>query len=424
MAPICRGKSSHLRECSRPDRAEALLVPEIYETDELASSWGCPKTKIRRKNEKWDILIVSDEILGTQSREFRRTVVVCALFRKRFILEIADVVKGLRPTILNWVMESRNRRIWTHFTIEGCDANGNIHLTYEADAGKDHDNITSAADSSGGLLDPEIKRLLSIIEMYGINVESLKMGKTDWELVICDIKDLREALESEQYGDAFVARNKQVESHLPNFQFPGLTMNEFCVGLVENNSRLESENTDSKQEGDKDVNIILRPVKGDEDESHLLNLPLHVLGMVMEFSVGVEYLKFRSACKTCHLEAPLIPWNNEKASKRLQKYSLPTPWLIAFDKHKGIITFTDPMFGDNGSLILKYIRELPQLRDYDIFSFSAPPTSLDCMVVGITIDRYESFWRRILLDIHGDDYFSSLTVFGRNGQRRSIFMEA
>ncbi|GJT20962.1 hypothetical protein Tco_0890899 [Tanacetum coccineum] len=233
-------------------------------------------------------------------------------------------------------MESRNRRIWAHFTIEGCDANGNIHLTYEADAGKDHDNITSAADSSGGLLDPEIKRLLSIIEMYGINVESLKMGKTDWELVICDIKDLREALES---------------------------------GIW-----LESENTDSKQEGDKDVNIILRPVMGDEDESHLLNLPLHVLGMVMEFSVGVEYLKFRSACKTCHFAAPLIPWNNGKASKRLQKYSLPTPWLIAFDKHKGIITFTDPMFGDK-----YFITPQELICDFKIkgSSFSVPPTSPD-----------------------------------------------
>ncbi|GJW62253.1 hypothetical protein Tco_0111588 [Tanacetum coccineum] len=45
----------------------------MYATDALASSWGCPKTKLRRKNKKGDILIVLDEILGTKSREFRRT---------------------------------------------------------------------------------------------------------------------------------------------------------------------------------------------------------------------------------------------------------------------------------------------------------------------------------------------------------------
>nr|GEY07333.1 Toll/interleukin-1 receptor (TIR) domain-containing protein [Tanacetum cinerariifolium] len=72
---------------------------------------------------------------------------------------------------------------------------------------------------------------------------------------------------------------------------------------------LESDDVDSKQENEKDV---------DKDESHLLNLPLYVLSMVIEFSVGVEYLKFRSTCKRCYLAAPLISWNNEKASKRLQ----------------------------------------------------------------------------------------------------------
>ncbi|GKD35150.1 hypothetical protein Tco_1250659 [Tanacetum coccineum] len=37
------------------NEARALQVPEIYKTDALASSWGCPKTKPRRKNEKRDI---------------------------------------------------------------------------------------------------------------------------------------------------------------------------------------------------------------------------------------------------------------------------------------------------------------------------------------------------------------------------------
>ncbi|PWA98139.1 hypothetical protein CTI12_AA004320 [Artemisia annua] len=97
--------------------------------------------------------------------------------------------------------------------------------------------------------------------------------------------------------------------------------------------RLESDDADSKQENDKDTDIILRTVNGDEDESHLLNLPLHVLGMVMDFSVGVEYLKFRSTCKRCHLAAPLLQWNNGKASKRMQEHSLLSPWQIVFNKH-------------------------------------------------------------------------------------------
>ncbi|GJZ14952.1 hypothetical protein Tco_0550629 [Tanacetum coccineum] len=33
------------------DRARVLRVPERYETDALASSWGCPKTKLQRKDE-------------------------------------------------------------------------------------------------------------------------------------------------------------------------------------------------------------------------------------------------------------------------------------------------------------------------------------------------------------------------------------
>ncbi|PWA99297.1 hypothetical protein CTI12_AA009940 [Artemisia annua] len=290
-----------------------------------------------------------------------------------------------------------------------------------------------------------------------------------WAMLECtSLKSDRVYLDCKQEkegdkGDGILVRsvkgNHQVESHLPSFQFRDLTMNEFCVGLVENSNRLESENTDSKQ-GAKDVNRIVRPVKGDEDESHLLNLPTHVLEMMlMEFCVGVEYLKFRSTCKRCHLAAPLIPWNNGKASARLREYSLLSPWLIVFDKHKGIITFTDPVSDDKyyiktpqelicdleikdsrygwllilksgGSLVFynpftSDIRKLPQLHDSDIFSFSAPPTSPGCMVVGITIDIYhyhvcihfvggEPSWRKILLDIYGDDCFSSLTLFGRD----------
>lgn len=33
-------------------------------------------------------------------------------------LEIADIIKGLGLTILKGVMESRNDKIWAHFTVE------------------------------------------------------------------------------------------------------------------------------------------------------------------------------------------------------------------------------------------------------------------------------------------------------------------
>ena len=77
---------------------------------------------------------------------------------------------------------------------------------------------------------------------------------------------------------------------------------------------------------------------------HVLNLPFHVLEMILEFCAGVEYLNFRATCKLCHLVGPLI--NRKVPQRGLQTYSLVSPWLMVFDKRGGIITFTDPMFGD------------------------------------------------------------------------------
>ncbi|GJX70717.1 hypothetical protein Tco_0307888 [Tanacetum coccineum] len=231
--------------------------------------------------------------------------------------------------------------------------------------------------------------------------------------------------------------------------------------------RLEGDHVQHiKQEKDKDDEIVVRSVNGDyevefnstKDKSHLLNIPFHVLEMVMEYCVGVEYLKFRSTCKICHLAAPLIQWGDGKASKRLQKCSLLSPWLIVFDKLKGIITFTDPLFGDKYFIktpqesICKYseikcsrygwllilkpcgsmvfynpftsdIREVPRIPTTDIYCFSAPPTSPDCMVVGLTkcsiyihFVAGEPSWRRVVLDIAGDGFSSYrfLTLYGQD----------
>ncbi|GKD36520.1 hypothetical protein Tco_1252029 [Tanacetum coccineum] len=219
--------------------------------------------------------------------------------------------------------------------------------------------------------------------------------------------------------------------------------------------RLESDHAESEQEDDMDNDIIVRLVNGNEDELHLLNIPLHVLEVVMEFCVGVEYLKFRSTCKLCHSAAPLIQCNNGKASKRLQ--TLLSPWLMVFNKHRGVMTFTDPMFGDKyfiktpvqlicdfeikyvryGWLLISKtaddslvffnpftsdIRELPELFYISDFCFSAPPTSPDCMVVGLAnLDVFiyfvsgEPSWRHVRLDLDNDlCSYPFLTLYGHD----------
>lgn len=70
-------------------------------------------------------------------------------------------------------------------------------------------------------------------------------------------------------------------------------------------------------EENKDDKIVVRSVTDDEVESNescLLNLPSHVLEMIAELCVGVEYMYFCATCKRCHLGAPLIQWSNKKVS--------------------------------------------------------------------------------------------------------------
>ncbi|GJV14796.1 hypothetical protein Tco_1360119 [Tanacetum coccineum] len=280
-----------------------------------------------------------------------------------------------------------------------------------------------------------------------------------WVMLECTrLEDDRVHLDCKQdkegHDDKVVVRsvkdNHEIESHLLNFRNGLLEMKEFCVGVgCLKLSSLPYVGYECRLEIDK----------ADDDESHLLSLPAHILEMlIMEFCAGVDYLKFRATCKSCHLAAPLIPWNKGKASKIMQKYSLPSPWLIMFDKHKGIITLTDPVFGDKyfiktpqelicdfqikcsrfgwllilkpgGSLMFfnpftSDILELPELPCTHIVSFSAPPNSPDCMVVGITIDKVcqacihivggEPSWRRINLSVSGDKCFNSVTFYGRD----------
>ncbi|XP_022037305.1 uncharacterized protein LOC110940052 [Helianthus annuus] len=83
------------------------------------------------------------------------------------------------------------------------------------------------------------------------------------------------------------------------------------------------------------------------EETHILNIPPDVLRTIlMEFCGCVEYLNFRFTRKHFQLAAPIIRWSEETSLRRSHIYSLKSPWLLVYDKHRGIITFTDPMFGD------------------------------------------------------------------------------
>ncbi|GKC08935.1 hypothetical protein Tco_1000545 [Tanacetum coccineum] len=140
-----------------------------------------------------------------------------------------------------------------------------------------------------------------------------------------------------------------------------------------------------QQEDETDNGILVRSVKDHAfqtndlvDESHLLNIPFHMLEMIMGHFVGVEYMKFRATCKRCNLVAPPIQWSNKRVLNRLQTYSLVSPWLMVLDKHQGIITFTDPVLGDN--YFIKTPQELIGSQIYCSSDYCA------CLVILIAVD--------------------------------------
>ncbi|KAK9065630.1 hypothetical protein SSX86_015031 [Deinandra increscens subsp. villosa] len=224
--------------------------------------------------------------------------------------------------------------------------------------------------------------------------------------------------------------------------------------------RLEIDHFESKQEeAEKDAQIIIKPEKGDNTdfdcrtcESHLLDIPIHILEIIMEHCIGIEYMRFRATCKYCRLAAPSIQWNNEATLRRLHTYSLVSPLLMVLDNYRGIITFIDPICGERYFItipqelkgdyqiycsrfgwLLMYkieggpeialfnpftsdIRKLPRVPFLQSFCFSAPPTSSDCMVVGFTrfgprhificfVSR-EPTWFYFRLNFGGDDPYS------------------
>ncbi|KAF5774036.1 hypothetical protein HanRHA438_Chr13g0606381 [Helianthus annuus] len=215
--------------------------------------------------------------------------------------------------------------------------------------------------------------------------------------------------------------------------------------------RLEVDHAKSKQEEeDKDSKIVDKiDFDNTTGESQLLNMPLHLMSLIMDQCIGAEYIRFRATCKECSLAAPLIKWSNKTTLGRLKKYSLASPWLMVLDNCRDTITFIDPICGDRyfiktpqelkggyqiccsryGWLLMfianiEYrlvffnpftgnIIELPFVPFLDFFCFSAPPTSPDCMVAGFTTFgpehlyihsvSSESIWRKYTLDFGNND---------------------
>ncbi|PWA82333.1 hypothetical protein CTI12_AA176640 [Artemisia annua] len=212
--------------------------------------------------------------------------------------------------------------------------------------------------------------------------------------------------------------------------------------LEDNNGEAKSI-VDSKVEMENNDEVLLR--SGTDDgveysESHLLNVPFHVLETIMEHFVGVEYRNFRATCKKCHLAAPLRNWSNTTSLGRLQNTSLRRlqtesiskiatdrfsqlycsrfGWLLFESYDFPCLVLFNPFTND--------LRKLPEANySWESLCFSAPPTSPDCMVVGFTTQgnwhahihfvNRKSTWRKLHLRPDLDPHtirFSS--VCGRN----------
>ncbi|XVE80383.1 hypothetical protein DITRI_Ditri14bG0135400 [Diplodiscus trichospermus] len=178
--------------------------------------------------------------------------------------------------------------------------------------------------------------------------------------------------------------------------------------------------------------------KNEAEVRNLCDLPIDIIGLIAENLYLVDYMNFRSVCKTFKLVAPHIQWN--ETSFKLQSHSLP-PWLMFADQNRSLHTFIDPNLGG------KYLMGIPQcMIDFDIryskegwllmpskvvdesmflynpfanepislppnanwetchsFGFSSLPTSPGCIIVGISLftvtflrlgdEEWQGIWR-------------------------------
>ncbi|XP_071719886.1 uncharacterized protein [Rutidosis leptorrhynchoides] len=210
--------------------------------------------------------------------------------------------------------------------------------------------------------------------------------------------------------------------------------------------------SDCKQETNKEDKIMIRSVVTTDglDESRLNDIPFDILEMITKLCVGVEYMHFRATCKHVRLAAPLIQWRSNKSEmRRLKTYSVLSPWLMVVDNNRGIVTFTDPILGDKYRMKRSHMSKIlhekilcarfgwmvyhevnlslvffnpftNEIHNHSLnlvpllsnVCFSAPPTSLDCTVVGFPLQDKslvylyqvaagERTWQRLPLDYGG-----------------------
>nr|XP_043632745.1 uncharacterized protein LOC122603945 [Erigeron canadensis]XP_043632746.1 uncharacterized protein LOC122603945 [Erigeron canadensis] len=234
-------------------------------------------------------------------------------------------------------------------------------------------------------------------------------------------------------------------SPVPSFVLPTSHMSMWECRLEDDHKEAKFM-VDSKQGKDEIVGTLITDNDIDVIESKLLDFPFDVLEMIMKFCVGVEYLNFRATCKRLNRAAPVIQWRNQVA---LHDYSSVSPWLMVVDQIRDIITFTDPMMGDNyfmrSTQLLSISDEtiyysrfgwlLFTTSDYtpaffnpftndlrllpktglcmSTYCFSHPPTSPDCMVVGFAHEKVlihyvarEPSWH--LFDLDTESQFRSI----------------
>ena len=167
----------------------------------------------------------------------------------------------------------------------------------------------------------------------------------------------------------------------------------------------------------------------DANEVHLPYLPYDLVELIFQRLFLVDYLHFRATSKMFNSAAPLIPWRI--SSQRFENLSL-SPWLTLFNQKDGACAFIDPNYGDkyfinlpqtlkegmvicstkDGWLLMtvgdddyeslflfnpftQLILPLPGRRDriqnFSCIGFSSLPSSSECVVVEVLVDKKSSF---------------------------------
>ncbi|GKE74842.1 hypothetical protein Tco_1536883 [Tanacetum coccineum] len=157
----------------------------------------------------------------------------------------------------------------------------------------------------------ETKKTLGAVSLYKLDMTSIK-----WEELDClrDWDRTDDTFEVIEMADLILGQN------YPAFDAELAVQPTNHVLLWE--CRLDGDNADPKLE-EKDNEMVVRRISDDghgvEDfsQSHLLNLPLHILEMTMEHCACLECLNFRATCKRCHSVAPSKELSDKSALRRM-----------------------------------------------------------------------------------------------------------